>query len=232
MRPATGSSGSSSPSQRTRLRASRSVRVRVAEAGEDLLGLDRVVVARAWLGTAPRAGSTGVGRERADVRAHVERAGGVVADVAQQPPAARRPARAVVEREHERARADPRGAEDALAACAASGSGWRPPSAASGPIVERSVSVSRWTAPGRCPASYASPRAHVDEDDAHSAPRGVTSSAEHGVVGEALGQLPAPCTRGRRTRRSRSAPSRRASRPRSRRRQSRRASRRARLDGR
>ena len=55
----------------------------------------------------PGTGFTGARHQRADVGANVDRAGEIVAEVAQQPPAARRPAGAVVEREHERVVADP-----------------------------------------------------------------------------------------------------------------------------
>jgi hypothetical protein len=52
-----------------------------------------------------------VGRERADVRALIERAAQVVTEVAEEPPAARRPARSLVEREDERLAPDSRRSE-------------------------------------------------------------------------------------------------------------------------
>ena len=157
-------------------------------------------------------GSTGVGRERADVGAHVERAGVVVADVAEQPPAARRPARAVVEREHERAAGrSPQRRRRAPA--------WRRPAADADrrqPHRGRS-----WRGRSRCRDERRRGGARRRTHRAGARRRGRRSQrpprrhveAEHGVVGEALGQLPGRALAGRHTRRSRSAPSRTASRP-------------------
>ena len=127
-------------------------------------------------GSRPAVGAAASVVERADVAAEVERAGGVVPDVAEEPPAARGPARPVVEREDERARLDP-GPAKTSSSCSSSGSGWRPPTAGSGPIAERSDSGSRWTAPGMWPCVVGGARPNVDEHGAHKAPRGATSSS-------------------------------------------------------
>ncbi len=175
IRPATGSSGSSSPSQRTRLRASRSRSVRVVEPREKLLRRDRVAGARPRL-EVPRSRLRALGRQRAEVAAEIERPGGVVAHVTQRPPAARGPARAVVVGEHERPGVDPGAGEDLCEPrvvrqrVAATDGGIRPD--------RREVCLRvEVDGAGDVARLVRGPGPDVHEHDVHRAPRGATSSS-------------------------------------------------------
>ncbi len=175
MRPATGSSGSSAPSQRARLRASSSR----SSGSWSLARISSAVIVSSSRGRTRKlrpARRCRLGLERAEIGAEVERRRCVVPDVTQQPPATRRPARAVVDGENERLRPDPGPREDILelgiAGQRVTPSGGRIRSDRR--EVRLRVEVNR---PGDVPCVVRRPWPDVDEDDGHSAPRGAMSSS-------------------------------------------------------
>src|SRR4051794_8960603 len=147
----------------------------VAEPREDLICGDRVVLARPRLERG-RGRLDGLLRQWPGVTAHVDRAGSVVTEVPQQPPATGGPTRAVVEGEHEIVRTDPGASEDP---CQLGIVGeWMATTVRRIGADRREVALRvEVNGTGNVPLLVVLPGPHVDEHDAHRAPRGAISSS-------------------------------------------------------
>ena len=175
MRPATGSRGSTSPRHRSGARASS--RTSVGSPSRSRISAAPIVSSsRTWAANGARSTRGLVGLQRALVGAEVDRAGRVVAQVAQEPPAARGPAAPLVEGEHERLRADPGSGEDGAERVRVG----KRMAAAHGRIGRRGGEHRlrvEMDGAGDVPRLVGVARPAVQEAHAHSAPRGETASS-------------------------------------------------------